>query len=435
MQLPTQEQRKERSFGTLFQKMKAAVVAHQLGNLISNRSILENLETGLKTLQDQRKIVQENLIWEDEEFQTQNDWLKRVNEILGQGDKLLNSYEGKSTCTNILLRYKVGKQSRKMQPEISALILEGHSHISAKTRKHYERPASRDETIGDIMEALKNTDIQAVGVWGLGGLGTTSLAENIRKKAKEQKLFDAMVFITVTDKPNQEQVQNAIADELGVQFTNGESLVKRRNKLRQRIKKEQSTLIIVDDTWGELNPQEFDLEEFGVPPGNEHEGCKVLLTSGNLNFIQYLKGASKLNKVFQLEELQKEEARMLFEKMVGSFDEDQSSIVEEIVRSCEGSISLIYALAKALENKGIDALMQLKENISPAKLLSYCLEENEEHKALLYLLTIRGRRFINSYSIYIDMWTGVFKNLETADSARVIFIPCLGKTYHFINRQ
>ncbi|BAT88911.1 hypothetical protein LR48_Vigan09g011800 [Vigna angularis] len=396
--------------------MKAAVVAHQLGNLISNRSILEDLKNSLQTLQDKRQKVQENLIWEDEEFQTQSDWLKRVDEILGQGDKLLNSYEG-STCTNILLRYKVGKQSRKMQPEISVLINKGESHVSAKTRKH-ERPASRDETIADIMDALRNPDIQAVGVWGLGGLGTTSLAENIREKTKEQNLFDAMVFITVTDKPNQEQVQNAIANALGVQFTNGESLVKRRNKLRQRIKKEESTLIIVDDTWGELNPEEFDLEEFGVPPGNEHEGCKVFLTSGNLKFIQYLEDASKLNKVFQLEELQKEEARKLFEKKVGSFDEDQSSIVEEIVRSCEGSISLIYALAKALENKGEDALMQFKENSSPAKLLSYCLEENEEHKALLYLLAIRGRRFINSYSMYIDMWTGVFKNLETADAAR-----------------
>jgi len=419
LQQPTQEQRKERSIGTLFQKMKAAVVAQQLGNLISNKSILENLKTGLKTLEDQRQKVRENLIWEDEEFQTQSDWLKRVEEILGQGDKLLNSYEGKSTCTNILLRYKVGKQSRKMQPVISTLIAEGHSHVSAKTAKDYERPESRDETIEDIMEALKTPSIQAVGVWGLGGLGTTSVAQHIRGKAKDQNLFDVMVFIPVTDKPNQEQVQNAIADELGVQFTNGESLVKRRNKLRQRIKREQRTLIIVDDTWGELNPQEFDLEEFGVPPGNEHEGCKVLLTSGNLNFIQYLKGASKLTKVFQLQELQKEEAQMLFEKMVGSVDEDQeSSIVEEIVRSCEGSISLIYALAKALQNKGPDALMQLKENISPAKLLSYCLEENEELKSLLYLLTIRGRRFINSYSIYIDMWAGVFKNLETADSAR-----------------
>ncbi|KAL9319790.1 hypothetical protein ACSQ67_011629 [Phaseolus vulgaris] len=396
--------------------MKAAVVVHQLGNLISNRSILENLKAELKDLQDQKKRVQVNLILHYEKLQTQREWLKRVDEILEQGDRFLNDYEGKSTCTNFLLRYKVGKQSRKMQQVISQLIEEGNSHLSAA--RDYERPKSRDDTIEDIMKALKNPSIQAVGVWGLGGIGTTPLAKHIREKAKEQKLFTAVVVITVTDKSNQEQVQKAIADELGVQLTNGESLVKRRNKLRQRIKMEQNCLIIVDDTWGELDPQEFDLEEFGVPPGNEHAGCKLLLTSRNMNFIQNLKGASKL-KVFQLEALQKEEAQMLFQKMVGGVVEDQeSSIVEEIVRSCEGSTSLIYAIAKALENKGPDALMQLKENTSPTKLLSFCLEQNEELKSLLLLLTIRGRRFINTYSIYIDMWAGVLKNLETTDSAR-----------------
>jgi len=415
LQTPAQQQRKERSIGTLFQKMKAAVVAHQLGNLISNRSILENLKTELLNLQDQKKRVQENLTWDDEEFQTQNEWLKGVDKILGQGDRFLGYHEGRSTCTNFLCRYKVGKQSRKMQQVISQLIEEGNFHLSTK---HYWGPKSRDGTIKDIMEALKNPSNQAVGVWGLGGLGTTSLAKDIREKAEEEKLFNAVVVITVTDKPNQEHVQNTIAHELEVELTNGESLVKRRNKLRQRIKKEQNCLIIVDDRWGELNPQEFDLQEFGIPPGNEHAGCRLLLTSGNMNFIQNLKGASEL-KVFQLEVLQKEEAQMLFEKMVAGVAEDQaSSVVEEIVRACKGSTSLIYAIAKALENKGPDALMQLKENISPTKLLSYCLQENEELKSLLLLLTIRGRRFINRYSIYIDMWAGVFENVRTADSAR-----------------
>jgi len=167
--------------------MKAAVVVHQLGNLISNRSILENLKAELKDLQDQKKRVQVNLILHYEKLQTQREWLKRVDEILEQGDRFLNDYEGKSTCTNFLLRYKVGKQSRKMQQVISQLIEEGNSHLSAA--RDYERPKSRDDTIEDIMKALKNPSIQAVGVWGLGGIGTTPLAKHIRESKRTKIVY------------------------------------------------------------------------------------------------------------------------------------------------------------------------------------------------------------------------------------------------------
>ncbi|TKY46866.1 Disease resistance protein [Spatholobus suberectus] len=401
--------------------MKAAAFACQLDNLISNKSILENLKNELKNLQDQRQMVKQNLSWDSKEYQTQSSWLKKVDEIVGQVNAFLNYNEGKSTCTNFLRRNKVGKQSRKMLLDISQLHEEGQNHLAGITEKDHKDPKSRTDTIQDIMEALKDPRIPTVGVWGLGGVGTTSLAKQVGRQAKEQDLFNEVVVITVTEKPKVEQVQGAIASELGVQF-HGETHVQRRNRLRQRIKKEEKILVIIDDIWGELNPQEFDLEEFGVPSSDEHGGCKLLLTSGNLNFIRSLKGAPKA-KVFRLEELLEKEAQSLFEKMVGGVAQDPEwlKLEIEILKSCAGSASSIFAMAKALRNKGLDAwkeaLVQLKENVSPIKLCCNSLE-NEELKSLLLLLTIRGRRPINRYSIYIDMWNGLFKNLETADTAR-----------------
>nr|KYP35496.1 Disease resistance protein RPS2 [Cajanus cajan] len=248
-------------------------------------------------------------------------------------------------------RYKVGKKSAKMRKDISQLYEEGKYFLSIKPAKDYKGPKSRPDTIHDIMEALKNPDLfQTVGVWGL-----------------------------VTEKPKVKQVQEDIATELIVHFDQ-ETLVKRRNKLRQRMKNEK-ILVIVDDKWGELNPQEFDLEEIGIPLGDEHKGCKLLLASGNLNFIQNVKGGTKV-KVFQLEVLLEDEALSLFEKMVGGVaqDSDASSIVTDIVKSCEGSTSLIFSIAKALKKKGLEDLMK--------------------------------------YSIFIDMWIGLIKNIETLDSAR-----------------
>lgn len=402
--------------------MTLAGVARQLSNLISSQNILEKLKIELISLREQTQKVQENLTWDSEEYQTQNRWLKIVDETVARVDAFLNHYEGKSTCTNFLWRYKVDKQSRKMIVDISQLQKEGQSHLSVKPAKDYTGPKSRPDTIHDIMEALKNPQIQTIGVWALGGVGTTSIAKQVGEQAKmEQDLFNTVIVVTVTEKPKVEEVQGVIAAEFGLQF-HEETHVKRRNRLRQRIKKEK-VLVIVDDMWGELIPQEFDLEEFGVPLGDEHAGCKLLLTSGNLNFIQNLKGSPK-PKVFQIEVLEEEEAQSLFKKMVDGVPQDldeASSKAIEILRSCAGSASSFFAIAKALSNKGLDAWqdasMKLKENVSPLKLWFNILEK-EELKSMLLLLTIRGRRAINRYNIYIDMWTGLFRNLDTSEAAK-----------------
>ncbi|RVW20368.1 hypothetical protein CK203_113574 [Vitis vinifera] len=44
--------------------------------------------------------------------------------------------------------------------------------------------------------------------------------------------------------------------------------------LRKMLKKEEKILVILDDIWEKL-----ELGEIGIPYGDDHKGCKVLLTS------------------------------------------------------------------------------------------------------------------------------------------------------------
>ncbi|XP_027340939.1 uncharacterized protein LOC113854236 [Abrus precatorius] len=401
--------------------MKVVTVPRQLDNLISYKSILENLRNEIKNLQQKRQRVQENLTcWDSEEFQTKSKWLNRTDEFLRQVNVFVNYYEGKGSCTNFLWWYKVNKQGRKMMQEMLKLQKEGNLHLLVKPPKDYKAPKSRADTINDIMEALKDPLIQIVGVWWLGGGGTTLLAKQIGDQAEEQNFFK-VVIIDIAEKPSVEQVQEDIEAILGLQF-HGEIYVKRRNRLRLRIKKTKRILIIINDTWGELNPQELDLDEIGVPLGDEHKGCKLLLISKSLDFIQNLMGAPKA-KIVQLEVLLEEEAQILFEKMVGGIaqNSEASSIITEIVKSCEGLAPAVFAIAKVLENKDLhalqNALMQLKEHVAPIR-LCYNSLESEEHKFLLLILTLRGRRAVNKHSIYVDMWEGLLKNLDTLEAAR-----------------
>ncbi|XP_027342592.1 probable disease resistance protein At4g27220 [Abrus precatorius] len=401
--------------------MKVVSVARQLGNLISYKSILENLKNEVKNLQQKRQRVQENLTcWDSEEFQAKSKWLKKIDEFFGQVNRFVNYYEGKSSCTNFLWWYNVNKQARKMMQEMFQLQEEGNLHLLVKPPKDNRAPKSRADIINDIMEALNDPLIQTVGVWWIGGGGTTLLAKQVGEQAKEEQNLFKVVIIDVAEKPSVEQVQEDIEAILGLQF-NGEMHVERRNRLRLRIKKEKRILIIIK-MWGELNPQEFDLDEIGIPLGDEHKGCKLLLISKSLDFIKILMGVPKA-KVFELEVLLEEEAQSLFEKMVGGIAEDSeaSSIITEIVKSCECLAPALFAITKVLGKKDLqalqDALMQLKEHVAPIR-LCYNSLESEEHKFLLLILTIRARRAVNKHSIYVDMLASLFKNFDTFEAAR-----------------
>jgi len=52
------------------------------------------------------------------------------------------------------------------------------------------------------------------------------------------------------------------------------TILGRAQRLRQRIKMEKSILIILDNIWTIL-----DLKIVGIPFGNEHNGCKLLMTT------------------------------------------------------------------------------------------------------------------------------------------------------------
>ncbi|XP_057431771.1 disease resistance protein SUMM2-like isoform X2 [Lotus japonicus] len=392
--------------------MKVTVAARRLGNMVSNKRILESLRSDVQDLWDKSQWVRENLTWDfDADLQIQRLWMLEVDEILGEATALLSTYyEAKGSCIHLWRWYRLNNLVLNMKQRISQLYQAG--------AKFYN-PISRTELIDEIMAALKNPSIQTVGVCGLGGGGTTTLAKQVGEQVKKQGWFYAVLIITIVEEPNVEQIQKDIGSVLGLQF-HDETRVERRNQLRQRIKNVKKILVLVDDIWGEMSAQKFNLEEFGVPLGDEHKGCKLLLTSGNLDFIKNMRGDPK---VFQLEVLLEDEALSLFDRILGSVAEDSNtrSLKMEIVESCAGSALSTSVIAKSLRNKGLgawqDALKQLKQHVPP---IIICLNslQSEEHKYLFLLLTIQGRRAIHKSRVLFDMWTGLFENLGTLEDAR-----------------
>ncbi|GMY20586.1 disease resistance protein At4g27190-like, partial [Fagus crenata] len=130
------------------------------------------------------------------------------------------------------------------------------------TNMDYMPFKSRILTTKGIMEALRDVDISVIGVWGMPGVGKSTLVREIAKQAKEKRLFDEVAIATVKQNPKT-QIQGEIADKLDLKL-NKESLSGRADLLRARLNaSDKKILVILDDIW-----EKVDLEALGIP-------CKV----------------------------------------------------------------------------------------------------------------------------------------------------------------
>ncbi|XP_039160674.1 uncharacterized protein LOC104452789 [Eucalyptus grandis] len=217
----------------------------------------------------------------------------------------------------------------------------------------------------NIMDALANNSNSVVGVHGMGGVGKSTLLVDVERRIKKEKLFDLVAKATVSVNPDIKTIQGDIADALGLtDIKNKETIEARAKLLHRRLKEEEGknkkVLIILDNLWKCLN-----LESVGIPCryDNKVVGCKLLLTSRDRDVLQTEMGC---DKDFPLGELKEEEAKRLFEELVGDkvHDDDFKPLVDKALLKCAGFPFLIVNMAKYFRHASLSeweiALNQIK---------------------------------------------------------------------------
>ncbi|KAJ6753500.1 PHOSPHATASE putative-RELATED [Salix purpurea] len=178
--------------------------------------------------------------------------------------------------------------------------------------KEFTPSESLKEACEQIMKALKDDNVNRIGLYGMGGVGKTTLVKEVGRIAKETQLFDQVLLATVSQNPNVKNIQNRMADRLRLQF-DVKTIEGRASRLWQRLKMEKKLLVILDDVWKFIN-----LIEIGIPFGDAHRGCKVLLTTRRRDICAFMDCQSL---VF-LSILSENEAWALFKINAGLRDED-----------------------------------------------------------------------------------------------------------------
>ncbi|KAI4357605.1 hypothetical protein L6164_001543 [Bauhinia variegata] len=394
-----------------------APLGRQLGYMFGYKSNVEELKSKIEKLEDERGNVKELV-----------DGARRNGEEIADGVK------------KWLERVHIvsGERARKMVMAIAEIQAEGNFKrvsyrvvapwIDGISPAGYMAFESRTLVLNEVDVALRDPTVNMVGVYGLAGVGKTNLVKEVARKAQEDKFFDRVVMVVVTQNVEADKIQKEIAEMLGLKFDEESELI-RAGRLSDRFKQEKNILVILDYLWAWL-----DLGKIGIPFGNDHKGCKLLLTSRNQ---QVLSHQMDTQKSFLMEVLIKEEAWKLFKEMAGLDDSNSNtellSTAAEVARECAGLPVAIVTVARALKKKSLfewrDALRQLKSptsrNITGMKevvdssiKLSYDHLESDELKSTFLLCAFMGHDASTFDLLKYCVGLGLFKGIFAIDEAR-----------------
>ncbi|XP_038696061.1 probable disease resistance protein At4g27220 isoform X1 [Tripterygium wilfordii] len=257
-------------------------------------------------------------------------------------------------CPNVKARYQLSKKAEEKSNNAAKHLSQGQfpsvsyrpapQGIRFPPIKDYETFESRAWHLEKIMKALKDPNVNMIGLWGMGGVGKTTLVKKAAEQAHVDRIFDVVIFSEVSLNQDLRRIQGEIAEALGFKFE-AETISGRSNQLRERLLKETKILVILDNIWASLDPGEL-----GIPFGNNHKGCKILMTSRGENVLTVI-GTTSLN--IKVDTLNDGEAWNLFEKMAGDVVKVPNllPIAIEIAKRCAGLPILIITVARALRNR------------------------------------------------------------------------------------
>jgi len=367
-------------------------------------------------------------------------WLEKVNEVIEKANGLQNDpCRANVRCSawsfpNLILRHQLSRKATKIAKDVFQVQGKGTFDqvgylppldvVASSSTRDGEIYDTRESLKEDIVNALADPTSRNIGVYGLGGVGKTTLVEKVAQTAKEHKLFDKVVKAEVSKNPDIKRIQGEIADFLSMRFEE-ETILGRAQRLRQRIKMEESILIILDNVWTIL-----DLKIVGIPFGHEHNGCKLLMACRNQEVLLQMDVPKDFT--FKVELMSENETWSLFQFMAGDAVKDSNlkDLPFQVARKCAGLPLRVVTVARAMKNKRDfqswkDALRKLQSNdhteMDPgtysALELSYNSLESDEMRDLFLLCALLLGTDIE-YFLKVAMGLDILKHINVMDDAR-----------------
>ncbi|TYH74586.1 hypothetical protein ES332_D05G409700v1 [Gossypium tomentosum] len=296
-------------------------------------------------------------------------WLKDVKEMIRETQVVENKVSNGRYLCRACNGKLVDKKSREMQEYIDkapkaskGLAVDGPSSgLPLETSELVGEEAVRKE----IWACLMQEEVSKIGVWGMGGVGKSTIMKHIHNDLLKEQRFERVVWVTISKEFNIVKLQNDIASALNGKMPEEANKVRRAAILSEMLKRAGKHVLILDDVWSEVS-----LEEIGIPKPSCSNGYKLVLTT---RVEQVCKSMGC--KVIKVKPLSEEEALILFLSEVGpNIVQNQTLMptLKLVVKECAGLPLTIVVIAGTLRGEDDpliwkNTLRELKERIGKVK--------------------------------------------------------------------
>ncbi|XP_073155199.1 probable disease resistance protein At1g61300 [Henckelia pumila] len=298
------------------------------------------------------------------------DWLEKVDVKKTELDNL-NQQLQQTRFYNFNSRLHLGSLMKEMKLEVDKLVecgkfaegfflevckTKGRPLVTTKCRGQ----RALEQNLKTVWTWLMNDGALRIGIYGMGGVGKTTLAMHIHDKLLSDPTFNCYVYwIDVSQDSSIHKLQNDIAHVLNLDLSNENNENHRAARLFEALKRRNRFVLILDDVW-----KNFEIEKIGIPLGTN--GSKLLITSRSVDVCNRM-GCEKNIKVDVLCEV---EAWELFLNKLGSgtkLSHETEKVAKDVAKMCAGlplGITTIGGSMRGLTDihEWRDALEELKES-------------------------------------------------------------------------
>ncbi|CAG7887795.1 unnamed protein product [Brassica rapa] len=326
----------------------------RVGNAIRFKSNVQALNSVMERLVELRGNINED--HKDKPFRLKiMGWQRNAEEVITKARSKLEERVscGKSLKSRLSRKLvTILNEARMLEKEGLDLldmiaVATAHERVEHVPGVSVLHQTTASNMLGKIIDGLRSSEVQKIGIWGMGGVGKTTLVRTLNNKLHEETAtqpFGLVIFATASKDFDPRTVQKQIAERLDIDTRLEETVERLARRIYARLEKQTNFLLILDDVW-----KDIDLDLLGIPRTEEKKGSKIILTSRFLEVCRSM----RTDLDVRVDCLCEEEAWELFCQNAGEVA--RSDLIEPIAKAfsleCGGLPLAIITVGTAMRGK------------------------------------------------------------------------------------
>ncbi|KAG2260746.1 hypothetical protein Bca4012_008933 [Brassica carinata] len=377
-------------------------------------------------------------------------WLERVKTIESKFNGLYSTrdVELERLCfngvgpKNLRLSYLYGKRVSKMLKMVEDLKSKGFfEEVASRAARAVgeERPLTptvvgQETVLEKAWNHLMDDGTKIMGLYGMGGVGKTTLLTQINNKFVDlcgtHDGVEIVIWVVVSGDLQLHKIQHRIGNKIGYKGVEW----KRRKENQKALDifnflSKKRFVLLLDDIW-----RKVDLTEIGIPNPTTKNGCKIVFTTRSLAICTSM----GVHEPMEVQCLSTNNAWDLFKKKVGEntldIHPDIPKIARKVAGACRGLPLALNVIGETMSCKkttqewyhAVDVLKtyaadfsDVKEKILPILKYSYDNLEGDNVKSCFLYCSLFPEDALIDKERVIDYWIceGFIEGYESKERA------------------